>query len=147
MLEWCLAEAAEIPPSPKSRKSLPNPEVATAAAAAVGVKQEDVTKGDTGEATEAAKEVKAEDGGLKPQPPPPPHLQNYPDCYGQHYTTTPHNDLSSAFINCNSSGNAVRTPPSAVASRSSANNNSATSKSNKNRPNAGILLFKVCYRW
>ena len=60
MLEWCLAEAAEIPPSPKSRKSLPNPEVATAAAAAVGVKQEDVTKGDTGEATEAAKEVKAE---------------------------------------------------------------------------------------
>ena len=60
MLEWCLAEAAEIPPSPKSRKSRPNPDVATAAAAAVGVKQEDVTKGDTGEATEAAKEVKAE---------------------------------------------------------------------------------------
>lgn len=60
MLEWCLAEAAEIPPSPKSRKSRPNPDVATAAAAAVGVKQEDVTKGDTGEDTEAAKEVKAE---------------------------------------------------------------------------------------
>ena len=60
LTEWCLAEAAEIPPSPKSRKSRPKPEVATAAAAAVGVKQEDVTKGDTGEATEAAKEVKAE---------------------------------------------------------------------------------------
>lgn len=50
-----------MPPSPKSRKSRPNPEVATAAAAAEDEKQEDVTIGDTsGEAAEAANEVNAE---------------------------------------------------------------------------------------
>ena len=54
-----MAAAAEIPPNPKSRKSRPKPEVATAAdIAAEEVKQEDVTKGETA-VEAAANEVKA----------------------------------------------------------------------------------------
>ena len=60
MVEWCrVAAAAEIPPNPKSRKSRPKPDVATAAdIAAEEVKQEDVTKGETA-VEAAANEVKA----------------------------------------------------------------------------------------
>ena len=81
-----------------------------------------------------AKDVKAEDGLKQP-------LQNYTDYYQQHYpaataSTSPHNDLSSAFINSNSN---LRSNPLARPSQSSA------SKSNKNRPNAGKKLCKALF--
>ena len=80
-------------------------------------------------ASNEAKDVKAEDGLKQP-------LQNYTDYYQQHYpaataSTSPHNDLSSAFINSNSN---IRSNPLARPSQASA------SKSNKNRPNAGKKL-------
>lgn len=84
------------------------------------------------EAAAASKEVKAEDNGVHKQPP----LQNYSDYYQQHYnptaSTSPHNDLSSAFINSNSN---VRSNPLA---RPSGPGN-ASKSSNKNRPNAGTF--------
>ena len=80
----------------------------------------------------ASKEVKAEDNGVHKQPP----LQNYSDYYQQHYnptaSTSPHNDLSSAFINSNSN---VRSNPLA---RPSGPGN-ASKSNNKNRPNAGTF--------
>ena len=82
-------------------------------------------------ASTEAKDVKAEADGLK-QP-----LQNYTDYYQQHYpaasSTSPHNDLSSAFINSNSN---IRSNPLA---RPGGGSN--PSKSNKNRPNAGMNIF------
>ena len=80
---------------------------------------------------EATKDVKAED--LKPPAP----LQNYQDYY---YHNHNHNDLSSALVNCNSATTAasslVRSPQSAQPPRPN------SSKSNKNRPNAGKLWIE-----
>ena len=64
--------------------------------------------------------------------------ESYPDYYGQqqHYGHhSPHNDLSaSAFINCNPATTAsVRTPSQPPNSRTP----QSSSKSSKNRPNAG----------
>ena len=78
------------------------------------------------------KDVKAED--LKPPAP----LQNYQDYYSYHssMSNSAHNDLSSALVNCNSVGSTaasslVRSPQNAQPPRPN------SSKSNKNRPNAG----------
>ena len=80
--------------------------------------------------------VKAED--LKP-PPAPAGLQNYQDYYYHssamsNSSAAAHNDLSSALVNCNSASTAsslVRSPQNAQPPRPN------SSKSNKNRPNAG----------
>ena len=71
---------------------------------------------------------------------------NYSDYYQQHYN--PHNDLSSAFINCNSaSSSGARSasnlhPQSVSAASVGSARPSANSKSNKNRPNAGKIYFQ-----
>ena len=87
---------------------------------------------------EATKDVvKAED--LKP---PAPALQNYQDYYYHssamsNSTVAPHNDLSSALVNCNSASTAsslVRSPQNAQPPRPN-----SSKSNNKNRPNAGKI--------
>ena len=85
------------------------------------------------ESKEVVKAESADNGLVKPQP------HSYSDYYSQHYN--PHNDLGSAFINCNSA-NSVRSSSAgshqANIQQRPPNNNH---KSNKNRPNAGNNIF------
>ena len=76
-------------------------------------------------------------------------IHNYPDYYQQHYGN-PHNDLSSAFINCKQSADAFNrssvvnnhhpTQSASSAPPCSARPSNSNSKSNKNRPNSGNLI-------
>ena len=95
---------------------------------------------------EASKEVKSEAESVNSTVKP---IHNYPDYYQQHYGN-PHNDLSSAFINCKQSADAFNrssvvnnhhpTQSASSAPPCSARPSNSNSKSNKNRPNSGNLL-------
>ena len=94
--------------------------------------------GGTGQSEADAKEVKSEaESTVKSLP------HNYPDYYQQHYGN-PHNDLSSAFINCKQTADFNRSsapnnhhPQSGAGSAAQARPTNSNSKSNKNRPNSG----------
>lgn len=126
----------ELPPPPPASSSSSSVST-TGAGTKLETNYESLNHPPTSSAGEEATKdvVKAEAESVKPL-----HT-NYSDYYS-HYN--PHNDLSSAFINCNSS-NSVRSvnnhhsaaSPVSAGGGSSSSRPSSSSKSAKNRPNAG----------